>query len=276
MRGFDASSFLLALPATLAATAALQAATLTIAIKARRHSIVDVTWGLGFLVIAAVAGALAWDDGGNGRRALIVTLTAVWALRLAAHIGLRLRSLTGEDPRYTELLERAAAKGMSHTRYAIMHIYLPQGATQWFVSLPVQVAVFQRGGLGVLGVLGVVIWIVGFVFESVGDLQLTRFRHDPGSKGRVLDTGLWRYTRHPNYFGDACVWWGLSLLAFAHWPGILTVLSPVFMTYLLTKGTGADLLERTIGERRPGYADYVRRTSGFVPLPPRKSEGTQG
>jgi steroid 5-alpha reductase family enzyme len=269
--GFDTSSFLLALPATLAAAAALQAATLAIATRTHRHSIVDVTWGLGFLVIAVVAGALAWGDGGNGRRGLVVLLTAAWALRLATHIGLRLRGLTGEDPRYTELLERAGAKGVGRTRYAITRIYLPQGATQWFVSLPVQVAVFQRGGLGVLGVLGVIVWAVGFVFETVGDLQLTRFRNDPGSRGRVLDTGLWRYTRHPNYFGDACVWWGLSLLAFAHWPGILTVLSPVLMTYLLTKGTGADLLERTIADRRPGYADYVRRTSGFVPLPPRKA-----
>ena len=118
--------------------------------------------------------------------------------------------------------------------------------------------------------LGVVVWLVGFVFETVGDLQLTRFRSDPGSAGQVLDTGLWRYTRHPNYFGDACVWWGISLVAFSAWPGILTLASPVLMTWLLARGTGKPLLEKDMASRRPGYADYVRRTSGFVPLPPRR------
>jgi steroid 5-alpha reductase family enzyme len=118
--------------------------------------------------------------------------------------------------------------------------------------------------------LGVVVWLVGFVFETVGDLQLTRFRNDPSSAGQVLDTGLWRYTRHPNYFGDACVWWGISLVAFSAWPGILTLASPVLMTWLLARGTGKPLLEKDMASRRPGYGDYVRRTSGFVPLPPRR------
>ncbi len=118
------------------------------------------------------------------------------------------------------------------------------------------------------------LWAVGFVFETVGDLQLTRFRNDPASRGQVLDTGLWRYTRHPNYFGDACVWWGLSLVAFSAWPGVLTILSPLVMTWFLAKGTGKPLLEKDMASRRPGYADYVRRTSGFVPLPPKKP--TQG
>jgi steroid 5-alpha reductase family enzyme len=118
--------------------------------------------------------------------------------------------------------------------------------------------------------LGVVVWLVGFVFETVGDLQLTRFRNDPSSAGQVLDTGLWHYTRHPNYFGDACVWWGISLVAFSAWPGLLTLASPVLMTWLLARGTGKPLLEKDMAARRPGYADYVRRTSGFVPLPPRR------
>jgi steroid 5-alpha reductase family enzyme len=111
---------------------------------------------------------------------------------------------------------------------------------------------------------------VGLFFETVGDWQLTRFRNDPATEGQVLDTGLWRFTRHPNYFGDACVWWGISLVAFEVWPGILTLASPVVMTWLLARGTGKPLLEKDIEERRPGYADYVRRTSGFVPLPPRR------
>jgi steroid 5-alpha reductase family enzyme len=267
MSGFAASSFLLALPVTLMTAAAMQAGTLAAALRGGRHSVVDITWGVGFVAIAAVACSLAWGDASNGRRLLILVLTACWGLRLAGHIFGRLRGHEGEDHRYEELLAKA---GNSRTRYAITHIYLPQGLTQWFVSLPLQVAMFQSGGIGILGYIGIALWALGFFFETVGDRQLAEFRRDPASKGRVLDTGLWRYTRHPNYFGDACVWWGLSALAFAHWPGILTVASPVLMTYLLTRGTGAELLERTINDRRPGYADYVRRTSGFLPLP-RKS-----
>jgi steroid 5-alpha reductase family enzyme len=141
----------------------------------------------------------------------------------------------------------------------------------WFVSLPVQVAMFEQGEANWATWAGVLLWLVGFTFETVGDLQLTRFRNDPAMKGQVLDTGLWRYTRHPNYFGDACVWWGLSLIAFSSWPGVLTILSPLLMTWLLAKGTGKPLLEKDMASRRPGYADYVRRTSGFVPLPPKKS-----
>jgi steroid 5-alpha reductase family enzyme len=274
MNGFATSSFLVALPATLAMAAALQAGTLALAVRGGRHSAVDVTWGAGFVAIAAVACALGWDHGVNGRRLLIFVLTAAWGLRLAGHIYLRLRKHPGEDRRYEELLARG---GTARTRYAITHVYLPQGLTQWFISLPVQVAMFQQGGpgglsgIGVLGGVGIALWTVGFVFEAVGDHQLAVFQRDPSSSGRVLDSGLWRYTRHPNYFGDACVWWGLSLIAFAHWPGILTIASPVLMTYLLTRGTGAEMLERTIGDRRPGYAEYVRRTSGFFPAPPKRT-----
>ncbi|MEJ7721658.1 MAG: DUF1295 domain-containing protein [Ilumatobacteraceae bacterium] len=115
------------------------------------------------------------------------------------------------------------------------------------------------------------IWAIGLTFETVGDLQLTRFRADPANKGQVMDHGLWRYTRHPNYFGDACVWWGIFLVAAEHWPGVLTILSPAVMTYLLVAKTGKALLERSMQESKPGYAEYVDRTSGFVPLPPRRS-----
>ncbi|MCW2621847.1 MAG: hypothetical protein JWL64_1449, partial [Frankiales bacterium] len=210
------------------------------------------------------------DGGADVRRTVVLLLTAGWGLRLAGHIWLRARRHTGEDPRYEQMLARGEARGIGRTRYAVTHIYLTQGVSIWFISLPVQVAMAGRGGLGWLGAAGIVVWLVGMFFEAVGDYQLTRFRASPDSRGQVLDTGLWRYTRHPNYFGDACVWWGLSLIAFEQWPGILTVLSPLVMTWLLAKGTGATLLESTIGDRRRGYGDYVRRTSGFVPLPPKR------
>jgi len=148
-------------------------------------------------------------------------------------------------------------------------VYLLQAAILWFVSIPVQVVQYQKDTAVWALILGSVVWVIGFGFESAGDYQLARFRNDPSSRGRVLDTGLWRYTRHPNYFGDATVWWGLWLLGIGSWTGLVTVLSPVLMTYFLVGKTGKPLLEKDITSRRPGYADYVRRTSGFFPLPPR-------
>ncbi len=269
---FPTWDFLLTLPLTALAVAVVLGVTLIVALRVGKHAVVDVAWGVGFSVIAIVSYVLsaAFDDGDPARRLLITALTVIWGLRLATHIGLRSRG-HGEDPRYEEMLGKARG---SRTGYAVRKIYLTQGAVMWFVSLPVQVTAFQPQGLGfdgfgVLVWIGISVWALGMFFETVGDLQLTRFRNDPASKGQVLDTGLWRYTRHPNYFGDACVWWGLSLIAFSAWPGILTILSPVFMTFLLAKGTGKPTLEKDMDKRRPGYTDYVRRTSGFFPLPPR-------
>ncbi len=139
----------------------------------------------------------------------------------------------------------------------------------WFISLPVQVAMYERDPLGVIMVVGAGVWLIGFAFESIGDRQLARFRADPASRGQVMDRGLWRYTRHPNYFGDACLWWGIFVVACAQWQGALTILSPVLMTWTLVAKTGKPLLEHDIARRRPGYADYVARTSGFIPRRPR-------
>jgi steroid 5-alpha reductase family enzyme len=122
----------------------------------------------------------------------------------------------------------------------------------------------------VLFVVGLVVWAIGFAFESIGDWQLARFRADPASKGQVMDHGLWRFTRHPNYFGDATMWWGIWLIAAQQWQGLVTVLSPVLMTWTLTRKTGKPLLEEGMADRRPGYREYVERTSGFFPLPPRR------
>jgi steroid 5-alpha reductase family enzyme len=159
----------------------------------------------------------------------------------------------------------------SRDAYALRKIYLTQGPVLWFVSLPVQVAQLEKGPLGFMAWAGAAVWLAGFVFETVGDFQLSRFRADPANRGRVMDRGLWRYTRHPNYFGDACVWWGLFLIACDHRIGALTVLSPALMTFLLVRGTGKPLLEEGMKSTRPGYEEYAARTSGFVPLPPRRS-----
>ncbi len=264
---FDWGGFAGIFPWTLLTVVVALGVTFAVALRVGKHAVVDITWGLGFALIAlaAFAVSLTADTGDRGRGLLVTMLTVVWGVRLAAHIALRSRG-KGEDPRYGELLARAPGHPNA---FAFRRVYLTQGALMWVISLPVQVAIAQPDALGLVEWVGVAVWAVGFFFETVGDWQLTRFRNDPGSRGMVLDTGLWRYTRHPNYFGDATVWWGLSLIAFAHWPGILMVFSPLVMTWLLARGTGKPLLEKDMNDRRPGYAEYVRRTSGFVPLPPR-------
>ena len=266
--GFAGGPFAAGLAITAVAVLALFLATFAVAIRKGKHAIVDVVWGLGFVLVAAVSFALSGGDGDGGRRALVLGMTAAWGLRLATHIALRSRG-TGEDPRYEALLDKAPAG--SRAQYALTHVYLVQAAILWFVSLPVQVAFYQGDGIGALAIAGVVLWAAGLFFEAVGDWQLTRFRADPASKDKVLDTGLWHYTRHPNYFGDACVWWGLFLVAAEQWPGVLTVASPVVMTWLLANGTGKPMLEAGLRSRRPGYDEYVRRTSGFIPLPPKRA-----
>lgn len=266
--GFDWSAFAWSLPVTVLVVAAVMAVTLGVALRLGRHAVVDVSWGLGFLAIGVTSFLLAAGEGDAARRTLVLLMVAIWGVRLAGHIARRQRG-EGEDPRYEAMLGRAPG---SRTAYAVRKVYLAQGAIMWFISLPVQVAMFEAVAPGWIAWVGVAVWAVGLFFETVGDWQLDRFRSDPGSRGKVLDTGLWRYTRHPNYFGDACAWWGMALVAFDAWPGILTVLSPVLMTWLLARGTGKPLLEKDITARRPGYADYINRTSGFVPLPP-KSPG---
>ncbi len=244
--------------------------TFVVALRLGRHAVVDVTWGLGFAVIAVVSFVTSAGTGDDLRRWLLVVMTVVWGVRLGVHIGRRSRG-KGEDPRYEAMF---AKSGGNQNLVALRKVYLLQGVLMFFVSLPVQVGMFATGPVGWLTWIGVVVWAVGLFFETVGDAQLDTFRNDPSSKGQVLDTGLWRYTRHPNYFGDACVWWGIFLVSAQTWPGVLTVLSPIVMTYLLAAGSGKPLLEKGMSSRRPGYDDYVARTSGFCPLPPKKSMAT--
>jgi steroid 5-alpha reductase family enzyme len=228
-----------------------------------RHDLVDTLWGLGFAVVAVTTFAIA--DGDLATRLLLTVLTVVWGVRLAVHIGLRNRGKP-EDRRYTEI--RAKAARWPNLRLARV-VYLTQAAVLYVVSLPVQIGQYGSGAPTWLLAVGTVVWLVGFTFESIGDWQLRRFAADPANRGRVLDTGLWRYTRHPNYFGDATVWWGLYLLACGTWAGAATLPAPLLMTFVLAKGTGKPLTEKHLTGTRPGYAEYVRRTSGFVPLPPR-------
>lgn len=270
----DWAGFGLNAAVTLGVTWVLLTLTWAVAVKIGRHSIVDVVWGSGFVVVAAVSLLLAraQDAGTAGRGWLVLALTAVWGIRLAAHIARRSIG-AGEDPRYAEIQDRATGSPAAHM---YRRVYLTQAAALWFVSLPVQVAMYQDGALWsgaslVVTILGVLVWGTGLFFEAVGDWQLERFKADPANRGKVNDRGLWRYTRHPNYFGDACVWWGLFLLTAGHWSGLVFVLSPVVMTWTLARGTGAPLTEKRMASSRQGYAEYVARTSGFLPRPPKKA-----
>ncbi len=268
MPDFPLGAFLASLPWVAAGLVVLLAGTFAVAVRQSRHSVIDTVWGLGFVVVAAISWFLSAGQGDGGRRLLLLALVAVWGIRLALHIGLRARG-GHEDPRYVDLLSPAPG---SRNVYALRKVYLPQGVILFFVSLTVQVGMFSTGSLGWLAWLGVLLWVVGFVFETVGDRQLAQFKADPARRGTVLDTGLWRYTRHPNYFGDAAVWTGIFLVAADSWPGVLTVLSPVLMIWLLAGKSGKPLTEKAMSAR-PGYQDYVESTSGFLPLPPRRPRG---
>ncbi|GAB3508056.1 DUF1295 domain-containing protein [Amycolatopsis cihanbeyliensis] len=251
--------------AALGTALAVVGVTFLLARRRGRYDLIDSVWGAGFAAIAVVT--LAITGAPNLPGVVVSGLTVVWGLRLSVHIHRRNRGKP-EDQRYRDILARARGNPAVHM---LVRVYLTQAVVMWVVSWPVLLAQYEAGsGFTVLAWLGVAVWIVGFVFEATGDEQLRRFKADPANAGAVLDRGLWRYTRHPNYFGDACVWWGLYLLACHHPLGAVTVFSPILMTWLLARGTGKPLLERQLRESRPRYAEYVERTSGFVPLPPRK------
>ena len=240
----------------------LVAGTALVAHRRGRVSVMDVTWGLGFVAVAAVAAALGGGD--LTRRLVVLVVVAVWGARLAWHIHRRNRGR--EDPRYEKLMAEAPGSPFA---YAATRVFVPQGLLIWLVGMPIQVSALAGPGVRAVLVLGVAVWLVGLLFEAVGDAQLARFKADPANRGRLMTTGLWAWTRHPNYFGDACVWWGVFVVAASAWPGVLTFASPVLMTVILVWGTGARMTERSMAGR-PGWDEYAARTSGFVPIPPRR------
>ncbi|GAA1990847.1 DUF1295 domain-containing protein [Catenulispora subtropica] len=236
-----------------------------------RHRYVDAVWGSAFALVAVVTLTLSGGHGDTARKVLLTACTVIWGLRLSVHIAWRGRGAP-EDPRYAAMLSRA---GGNPAWAAYTRVYLLQALLVWFISLPVQAGMFASGRSAVGTVLlaaGFGLWLLGLGFESVGDWQLARFKADPANRGRLMASGLWRYTRHPNYFGDACVWWGLFLIAAGAWPAALTVASPVLMTWLLVAGSGKPLVEAHLSETRPGYADYAARTSSFLPRRPKAKD----
>ena len=250
--------------ASAAALLVLHAVTFGIGRRIGRYNVVDVAWGLGFIAVATVAAILG--DGDASRRWLLLALVAIWGLRLSSYIYRRSAG-KGEDPRYADLL-RDATVGQ-----VVGKVFLLQGFATWFISLPLQLSAVTgatpRRWLSVT-LAGVLVWLVGVVFEAVGDHQLRVFKSDPRNRGVVMDRGLWAWTRHPNYFGDACVWWGLWLITITGWWSLATVLSPLLMTYFLVYASGARLTEKYM-RGRPGFGEYQQRTSFFIPRPPRSA-----
>jgi steroid 5-alpha reductase family enzyme len=235
-----------------------------VSIRLRDVAIVDPVWGPAFVLVALIAAVSGSGD--SGRRWLLFALTAVWGLRLGVYLVTRKLNDPEEDRRYQVMRER---KGDAFVPWSLVAIFGLQGLLVLIVSLPLQVAADRPASLGVVAIPGVVLLVVGLAFEAIGDEQLRRFKADPESKGAVMDRGLWRYTRHPNYFGDFCVWWGLWLIALGAGGTWWTLIGPVVMSTLLIRVSGKALLERDMAKRRPKYADYVKRTSGFFPLPPK-------
>ena len=252
--------------ATLAFVAAAMLLLWLLSLRLRDASIVDIWWGPGFAAIAAFSFWLG-PGGDPARGALLVGLAAAWGLRLGAYLFWR-NAGKPEDYRYQAMRRR---HGERFARVSLVSVFGLQGALMWFVSLPLQVGQTggATGGLGALDAVGAAVVAAGLLCESLGDLQLARFKADPANAGRVMDRGLWRYTRHPNYFGDCVVWWGLWLVACGAPGGVYTILSPAVMTWLLLRVSGVAMLERGLVKRKPAYADYIARTSAFVPLPPR-------
>lgn len=228
-------------------------------------SIVDIAWGPAFFVVV-LTGVVQQGAGTTTRALLVLALVAVWSSRLAIHLAARARG-RGEDYRYAEMRR---AHGARFVWVSLFTVFLLQVVLVFIVSLPLQSVFFRSAPprLGALDLVAAFFVLLGIALEAIADLQLTRFRRAPESRGRVLDQGLWRYSRHPNYFGDAVVWWGFGLIGVAGgawW----TIAGPLLMTVLLLRVSGVSLLEKTIADRRPEYTTYVQRTSAFFPLPPK-------
>lgn len=227
-------------------------------LRTRDVSIVDIAWGPAFLVVSAASAT----QGAGPRAGLLLGMVGLWAVRLGAYLYLRNHGRP-EDSRYAAM--RARTPGFAWR--SLFTVFWLQAALVLLVSVPVRWGIGSPEPLGAVHFVGVALWGVGMAFEAGGDWQLSKFKADPANAGKVMDQGFWRYTRHPNYFGDFCVWWGLWLVSGQWW----AFFGPAIMSWLLLRVSGVALLESTIVDRRPAYRDYIARTSAFFPRPPRRA-----
>jgi steroid 5-alpha reductase family enzyme len=246
--------------------AVLMVGTWLVSLLLRNASIVDIAWGLGFVAVAWVVRSRG--DTNTARQWLLVAMVTIWGLRLAGYLFWRNHGKP-EDFRYRAMRKKW---GSRFPIMSLVTVFAFQGVMMWVVSLPLQLGQTRDGdGIGVPAFVGLVAWLFGMFFETAGDYQLARFKADPANAGLVMDRGVWRYTRHPNYFGDACAWWGIGLVAAdAGGTALWSLIGPAVMTVLLVKVSGVAMLERSLTKRKPGYDEYVRRTSAFIPLPPKR------
>ena len=231
--------------------------------RTKDPSYIDGLWGLGFILLA-VSSALQ-TDGDRGHTVLLVGITAVWGLRLSVYLFRRWRR-NGPDERYQKMLERNQG---SDAVFLLTRVFLTQAVILTVVALPVQLGQVYDHDLTALNWVGAVVALFGIGFEATADAQLAAFKRDPGNKGQVMDRGLWGYSRHPNYFGEACVWWGLFLVALVNVPTAFAALGPLLITVFLLRFSGVGPLEKQLKDSKPKYVDYIASTSGFVPLPKR-------
>jgi steroid 5-alpha reductase family enzyme len=239
--------------------------TWVISLMVKNASIVDIVWGLGFAVTSWVLALTI--DGDSTRQILLAVMVGVWGVRLGGYLAKR-NIGHGEDWRYKAMRKK---KGPKFGLISLVTVFGLQGLLMWIVSLPVQFGnADDTPGVGPIAVMGIIVWLVGLSFEAVGDMQLARFKKNPDNAGKVMDKGLWSLTRHPNYFGDALLWWGIGLVGAETGSGVIGLVGPLVMTVFLLRVSGVPMLERSLMKRREGYAEYVARTSGFIPRPPKK------
>jgi steroid 5-alpha reductase family enzyme len=244
-----------------------------ISVRIRDVSFIDAFWGFGMVVMVWAS----WLHSGPPtlRGNVLLALTTLWGMRLALHLFTRWRA-EGEDSRYKRIIGGVMeSKGWSWPKTALIMVFAMQAPLLFITCLPAQVGIITSSGstaIGLIAWIGTLLAVAGIAFETIGDAQLKSFKSNPENKGKVLDTGLWRYTRHPNYFGDFLTWWGIWLVAAD--AGIIialiTMIGPLFLSFTLMKWSGGPMLERGMKKTRPDYDDYKRRTSSFFPMPPKK------
>jgi len=237
-----------------------------ISVIIKNVSIVDIFWGFGFVITSLFY--FLMSDGFDTRKVLITIMVAVWGLRLSFYLGWR-NIGKGEDYRY-----RNFRKDYGENRYwwiSFFQVFLLQGILMWLISAPLLGAQYynQNNQLNIFDYAGFGFWLIGIMFEAGGDYQLARFRSDPSKKGKVLDSGFWRYTRHPNYFGDSAAWWGYGLICLAA-GSYLPIAGSLLMTAMIIKVSGVALLEKSLKEQKPQYREYIERTSAFFPWFPKR------
>jgi len=242
----------------------LMVLTWLISLMLKDASIVDLIWGLGFVLVAWTSFLTTQSDNW-----ILPLLTTIWGVRLSSYLAWRNHGQP-EDYRYRAMRKR---HGKAFPLVSLLTVFGLQGIIMWVVSLPLQAGAIPTDSAGHwLLIPGLSLWATGLCFEAVGDWQLVRFKANPGNAGTVLDSGLWHYTRHPNYFGDFAVWWGLFLVAMAYSGAWWTVIGPIVMSIFLMRVSGVTLLERSLTKTKPQYADYIARTNAFFPGPPRSDK----